>query len=68
MLSLNVEWIVSCLIGVNGPHVLRLVEKDSRKEAGLKPKRLKMGEKNALVVTRRQKHAIKENVQVCRLI
>ena len=64
MFSLNVKWIVSGTIGVNGPHVLRLVEKEYTKEKGLKHGKPKMEESHVLGITRKQNHAKNENVQV----
>lgn len=59
----NVQWIVSGLHGVNGPHVLRSVEKDYKKERGLKPQMPKMVERNVLAVIRKQNHVIMEIVK-----
>ena len=64
LFSLNVKWIVSGTIGVNGPHVLRLVEKEYTKEKGLKHGKPKMEESHVLGVTRQHNHAKNKNVQV----
>ena len=56
--------IVNGLHGVNGSHVLRLVEKDYKKERGLKPQMPKMVERNALEVIKTQSHVMKKIVQV----
>ena len=64
LFSFNVKWIVSGLIGVNGPDVLRLVEKDHKKESGLKHKRPKMVENHVLGVTSKHNIASMKHVQV----
>ena len=58
------KWIVSGLLGVNGSHVLRLVEKVCKKERGLKSKRHRMVERNVMALIRKQDYAINKNVQV----
>ena len=56
--------IVSGLHGVYGPHVLRHVGMDYKKERGLKPQMPKMVERNALEVIKTQSHVMKKIVQV----
>ena len=58
------QWIVSGLLGVDGHHVLSLVEMDLKNERGLKPQLQKMVAKNVLEVTAQEDHVKNENVQV----